>query len=157
MIYMIADDPAGGELLDQQANCELDEIVHAALPLKDTVNVAVQVDFRSQPDVWRRLIGKGAWLQPESAAADPATLYGFFDWVSRNCEAYHYLLIFWGHSRGPFGLFTDRPFSSPMVGPFANDDPHSYIAQTLTLKELRDAVGNARDCLRQQIDIVAVK
>ena len=75
MIYMIADDPAGGELLDQQANQELDEIVFAALgPTRESVNVAVQVDFRSQPDVWRRLIGKGAWLQPESPAADPATL-----------------------------------------------------------------------------------
>ena len=31
MIYMIADDPAGGVLLDQQANRELDQIVHGAL------------------------------------------------------------------------------------------------------------------------------
>ena len=31
MIYMIADDPAGGALLDQQANRELDQIVHGAL------------------------------------------------------------------------------------------------------------------------------
>ena len=125
MIYMVADDPAGGELLDQQANRELDQIVHAAMsadPDRENINVAVQIDFRSQPDVWRRLIGNGAWAQPESSAADPATLYGFFDWVARKCPADRYLLILWGHSRGPLGLFTDRPFSSPMAGPFARDD-----------------------------------
>ena len=96
MIYMVADDPAGGELLDQQANRELDQIVHAAMsadPDRENINVAVQIDFRSQPDVWRRLIGNGAWAQPESSAADPATLYGFFDWVARKCPADRYLLI----------------------------------------------------------------
>src|ERR1700730_8843115 len=90
MIYMVADDPAHGELLDQQANRELDEIIFAAIAVeKDNrkVNVAVQLDFRNRPDVWRRVIGKGAWVQPESAAADPATLYGFFDWVARECPA----------------------------------------------------------------------
>ena len=98
MIYMIADDPAGGEQLDQLANQELDEIIHAKLGLvdRDAIHVAVQVDFRSQPDVWRRIIGKGTWLQPESAAADPVTLDGFFDWVARYCPAYRYALIFWG-------------------------------------------------------------
>src|SRR6185503_9221279 len=129
MIYMIADDPAGGEMLDQQANQELDEIIYAKLGLanRDAIDVAVQVDFRNQPDVWRRVIGKSTWLQPESPAADPATLYGFFDWVANACPAYKYLLLFWGHSRGPFGLFTDRPFSSPMAGAFAEDDPTTYV------------------------------
>ena len=159
MIYMIADDPAGGEMLDQQANQELDEIIHAKLGLadRDAIHVAVQVDFRTQPDVWRRIIGKGTWLQPESPAADPATLYGFFDWVDQECRAYNYLLLFWGHSRGPFGLFTDRPFSSPMAGAFAEDDPTTYVTQTLTLKELREALGHARECLRTEINIVAFK
>ena len=70
MIYMIADDPAGGELLDQQANRELDEIIYATLGgNRQNMNVAVQMDFRNQPDVWRRVVGKGTWVQPESAAA----------------------------------------------------------------------------------------
>ena len=105
MIYMIADDPAGGALLDQQANRELDQIVHGALSVnRDQLYVAVQLDFRSQPDVWRRVIGEGAWLQPESDAADPETLYGFFEWAQRLCPADRYALILWGHSRGPFGV-----------------------------------------------------
>src|SRR4026207_992987 len=84
MVYMIADDPAGGDLLDQQANRELDEVVFATLGSdRDQLNAAGQVDFRSQPDVWRRIIGEGAWSQPEANSADPETLYGFFEWVAQ--------------------------------------------------------------------------
>jgi Clostripain family len=158
MIYMIADDPAGGALLDQQANRELDQIIHATLSTNtDQLYVAVQLDFRSQPDVWRRVVGEGAWLQPESDAADPETLYGFFEWTSRMCPADRYLLILWGHSRGPFGLFTDAPFSSTLSGLFATPDPWTYVAQTLTLKELRTALRHARECLNQEVDIIAFK
>jgi len=158
LIYMIADDPAGGALLDQQANRELDQIIHATLSVnRDQIYVAVQVDFRSQPDVWRRVVGEGAWLQPESDAADPETLYGFFEWAGRMCPADRYLLILWGHSRGPFGLFTDSPFSSAMSGLFAKPDPWTYVAQTLTLKELRGALRHARECLNQEVDIIAFK
>jgi hypothetical protein len=158
MIYMIADDPAGGALLDQQANRELDQIIHATLSAnRNQLHVAVQLDFRSQPDVWRRVIGEGAWLQPESDAADPETLYGFFEWAQRMCPADRYALILWGHSRGPFGLFTDAPFSSTLSGLFAKADPWTYVAQTLTLKELRAALRHARECLNQEVDIVAFK
>ena len=158
MIYMIADDPAGGALLDQQANRELDQIIHGALSVnRDQLYVAVQLDFRSQPDVWRRVIGEGAWLQPESDAADPETLYGFFEWAQRMCPADRYALILWGHSRGPFGLFTDAPFSSALSGLFAKADPWTYVAQTLTLKELRSAFRHARECLNQEVDIIAFK
>lgn len=158
LIYMIADDPAGGALLDQQANREMDQIIHATLSTnRDQLYVAVQVDFRSQPDVWRRVVGEGAWLQPESDAADPETLYGFFEWAQRLCPADRYALILWGHSRGPFGLFTDAPFSSALSGLFAKADPWTYVAQTLTLKELRAALRHARECLNQEVDIVAFK
>jgi len=158
MIYMIADDPAGGALLDQQANRELDQIIHGALSVnRDQLYVAVQLDFRSQPDVWRRVIGEGAWLQPESDAADPETLYGFFEWAQRMCPADRYALILWGHSRGPFGLFTDAPFSSALSGLFAKADPWTYVAQTLTLKELRSALRHARECLNQEVDVIAFK
>lgn len=158
MIYMIADDPSGGTLLDQQANRELDQIIHATLSANSKqLYVAVQLDFRSQPDVWRRVVGEGAWLQPESNAADPDTLYGFFEWAGRMCPADRYLLILWGHSRGPFGLFTDTPFSSVLSGLFATPDPWTYVAQTLTLQELRTALRHARECLNQEVDIIAFK
>jgi hypothetical protein len=158
MIYMIADDPAGGALLDQQANRELDQIIHATLSAnREQLYVAVQLDFRSQPDVWRRVVGEGAWIQPESDAADPETLYGFFEWTQRMCPADRYALVLWGHSRGPFGLFTDAPFSSALSGLFAKADPWTYVAQTLTLKELRAALRHGRECLNQEVDIIAFK
>src|SRR6187455_2380290 len=80
MIYMIADDPAGGEMLDQQANQELDEIIYAKLGLanRDAIDVAVQVDFRNQPDVWRRVIGKSTWLHRKGHAATPVTHHQLF-------------------------------------------------------------------------------
>ena len=157
MIYMIADDPGGGELLDQVANRELDQIIHATLDTpRDKLYVAVQLDFRSQPDVWRRVVGEGAWAQPESNAADPETLYGYFEWASRMCPADHYLLMLWGHSKGPFGLFTDQPFSG-LGAAFAAGDPWTYVAQSLTLPELRAALRAARACFNRKVDIVAFK
>ena len=84
LIYMVADDPQGGELLDRQAVKEMDQITKATLSVKnrEDIHVAVQVDFRTLPGVWRRSIGESTFVRPESNAADPATLYGFFDWAA---------------------------------------------------------------------------
>jgi hypothetical protein len=118
LIYMVADDPQGGELLDRQAVQEMDQITRPALSVNtENLYVALQVDFRTLPGVWRRSIGQSTFIRPESNAADPATLYGFFDWATAECPADHYLLIFWGHSRGQFGMFGDS-------------DPFDYTAQT---------------------------
>jgi Clostripain family len=145
LVYMVADDPQGGELLDQQANRELDRIVFASMGAdRSKLHVAVQVDYRSQRDVWRRVIGEGSWRHPESDAADPETLYGFFRWAKEMCPADRYLLMFWGHSRSMFGLFTDA-------------DPWEYVAQTLTLPELRTALRAATDCIGRELDIVVFK
>ncbi len=146
LIYMVADDPQGGELFDQFAHRELDRIVYGtfAADRGDSMYVAAQVDFRSQPFVWRRIIGEGTWLQPESDAADPVTLYGFFRWAVRMCPAERYMLVFWGHSAGPFGLFSD-------------DDVTKYVAQTLTLNELRDALQEGVRSIGAPFDLVAFK
>jgi len=148
LIYMVADDPQGGELLDQQAVQEMDQITAATLSLpaknRENLYVAVQVDFRTLPGVWRRSIGESTFIRPESNAADPATLYGFFDWATAKCPADHYLLIFWGHSRGQFGMFGDS-------------DPFDYTAQTLTLEELRSALTAAKRSLQKPIDVIAFK
>ena len=146
LIYMVADDPQGGQMLDQRAIKEMDQITKAALSIvrKDYVRVAMQIDFRTLPGVWRRVIGESTFVRPESNAADPATLYGFFDWAASECPAEHYLLIFWGHSLGPFGLFGDS-------------DQFDYTAQTLTLEELRDALTAAKRSLQKPVDLIAFK
>jgi len=145
LVYMVADDPQGGELLDQQANRELDRIVYSTLGTDpDNLYVAVQVDYRSQRDVWRRVIGEGSWRHPETGAANPETLYGFFRWAKYMCPADRYVVMFWGHSRSLFGLFMDP-------------DPWTYVAQTLTLTELRDALKDATGCFGRELDIVVFK
>lgn len=148
LIYMVADDPQGGELLDRQAVQEMDHITKAALSVdkkhKEHLYVALQVDFRTLPGVWRRSIGESTFVRPESNAADPATLYGFFDWATAECPADHYLLVFWGHSRGQFGMFGDS-------------DPFDYTAQTLTLEELRTALTAAKRSLQKPVDVLAFK
>ena len=146
LIYMVADDPQGGQLLDKRAIVEMDQITKAALSIKPRrdVRVAMQIDFRTLPGVWRRVIGEDTFVRPESNAADPATLYGFFDWAVSECPAEHYLLIFWGHSRGQFGMFGDS-------------DPFDYTAQTLTLEELRDALSAAKRSLQKPVDLIAFK
>lgn len=146
LIYMVADDPQGGELLDQKAVQEMDQVIKAALSVENQkdLHVALQVDFRTLPGVWRRSIGQSAFVRPESNAADPATLYGFFDWAATECPADHYLLIFWGHSRGQFGMFGDS-------------DPFDYTAQTLTLEELRNALMAAKQSLQKPMDVIAFK
>ena len=148
LIYMVADDPQGGELLDQRAVQEMDQITAATLSLPDknreNLYVAVQVDFRTLPGVWRRVIGESTFVRPESNAADSATLYGFFDWAAAECPADHCLLIFWGHSRGQFGMFSDS-------------DPFDYTAQTLTLEELGSALTAAKRSLQKPVDVIAFK
>jgi len=145
LIYMVADDPQGGEMLDQRAVQEMDQVTKAALSVETTqLYVALQVDFRTLPGVWRRSIGQSTFVRPESNAADPATLYGFFDWATAECPADHYLLVFWGHSRGQFGMFGDS-------------DPFDYTAQTLTLDELRTALTAAKRSLQKPVDVIAFK
>ena len=90
------------------------------------------------------MIGQSTFVRPESNAANPATLYGFFDWATAECPADHYLLIFWGHSRGQFGIFNDP-------------NPFDYTAQTLTLEELRDALTAAKRSLQKPVDVIAFK
>src|SRR5580765_948716 len=66
LIYMVADDPQGGELLDQEAVQEMDQITKAALSVDTTeLYVALQVDFRTLPGVWRRSIGESTFIRPE--------------------------------------------------------------------------------------------
>ena len=56
LIYMVADDPQGGELLDRLAVREMDQITKATLSVRtrSIFMSRVQVDFRTLPGVWRR-------------------------------------------------------------------------------------------------------
>jgi hypothetical protein len=147
LVYMVADDPKGGEVLDEAANREIDQVVYATLAAKQRgadLQTAIQVDFRTQPGVFRRIVDGGASVIPEGDSANPDTLYGFFKWATTHCPASKYMLIFWGHSHGPFGLFSDP-------------DPWEWKAQTLNLLELRKALSEAAAQVKRPVDIVIFK
>jgi hypothetical protein len=148
LVYMVADDPDKKnkkELLDQEANQELDQITFGALATNhEERHVAVQVDFRKQPGVLRRVIGEGTWICPESTATSWKTLHGFIRWAMKYCPADHYMLLFWGHATGPFGMFRDG-------------NQRTFVAQTLTLPELRTVLSRTKRALKRPIDIVLFK
>jgi hypothetical protein len=145
LVYMVADDPRGGQMFDALAQREADRITHGAMSDNlDHVHVALQVDFRTEPFVWRRIVNGRSWIRPEEQSASPQTLYGFFEWARAACPADRYMLVLWGHSQGPFGFFAD-------------DDAGAYVAQSLTVVELRDALTHARESSGQKIDIIAFK
>jgi hypothetical protein len=106
-IYMVADGPSGNEALDAVALDELDDI-YAAAQNRPNLHVAVQVDLSDQNGLIRFEVGGELHRIPEEDAAKEKTLEGFFNWVAESCPAEEYVIVFWGHSSGPVGLFGDR-------------------------------------------------
>ena len=109
-VYMVADDEIGSpaKVLDDVAEGELD-LMFGAVD-RNRVHLAVQVDFRNKPKVWRYLNRRPEGSLPESSAANPQTLERFFEWAYGACPAERHLVLFWGHAFGTAGLFPDsRP------------------------------------------------
>lgn len=106
-IYMVADGPSGNEALDKVALDELDDIYAAAKDHSD-LYVAVQVDLSDQNGLIRFAVGGALQRVAEADAAAEKTLEGFFKWMAETCPAEEYVIVFWGHSSGPVGLFGDR-------------------------------------------------
>ena len=114
-IYMVADGPSGNRVLDQIAAEELLHIVRAANPqLLDKIHVAVQADLSDQNGVMRIALGRELEIIPEQNAAASSTLEEFLGWVVEQCPSKHFLVLFWGHSSGPVGLFGDGLKSAPL-------------------------------------------
>ena len=118
-IYMVADGPSGNRVLDQIAAEELLHIVRAANPDDgsrplDSIHVAVQADLSDQNGVLRFVLGRELEILPEQNAAASSTLEQFLGWVVEQCPSKHFLVLFWGHSSGPVGLFGDGLKSEPL-------------------------------------------
>ena len=47
------------------------------------------------------------YSEGEKDTGDPKSLKEFMEWVSRECPAERYLVIFWGHSSGPVAMCGD--------------------------------------------------
>jgi hypothetical protein len=148
-VYMIADGMNGSSALDASAEQAKDDIktALAAAGANDTVNVAMQMDFKETPGTHRLILHRHRdWIRlgREEQAGDPHVLDGFFRWMHSECPAERYIVHFWGHSSGPVGLFFEK--SPP------NLRPHG-----LTLPELGYAFEHSRRILGQLVDIVLLK
>ena len=105
-IYMVTDGPSGSRALDEVAENELADIIHAAIPqdagvpLKD-IHIAVQLDFSDQNGILRLVVDGDVQKIPETDATAPATLNDFFRWVADECPAKHYAVNFSGAQLRP--------------------------------------------------------
>ena len=173
LAYLVADHKGLSRLLDPFATKEVRAIMDAADLTQ--MHVAVQIDYQRKKGVFRlsagledfgtKALGSGGSRfkvvnprrnrefrrileqhkelklrvekGPESSASRARVLRQFVTWGRKQCPAEWYVLVFWGHSSGPMGLFYDS-------------DPGAHQPQTLSLPELRKALGSLKGC----IDIV---
>jgi hypothetical protein len=137
LVYMVSDAPDPGKL-DAVAQDDLEQIFAAINPIR--THLAVQTDFSGGEGVLRTIAGDAPELLPETNASDPRTLKGFLEATLPRCPADRYALLFWGHSKGTAGLFTDAVPGG--------------ISETLSLPKL---AGALRGIFRRPIDIVLFK
>jgi hypothetical protein len=140
LVYMVSDAPEvpGTQNLDDVAQDDLDEIFQAIDPVR--THLAVQADFSHGKGVLRKIAGNAPELLPETNASDPKILKEFLKAALPECPAERYALLFWGHSKGTAGLFTDAVPGG--------------ISQSLTLPKL---AGALRGAFKRPLDIVIFK
>jgi hypothetical protein len=146
LVYMVSDDsegPASREMatapslvnLDLIADLELAAINKAAAKHQGAMHVAIQVDFLNRQGTFRWRDGMEKPRLAESVSIDPEVFSRFLQWGMKSCPARRYALLFWGHSSGPSGLFSDQ---IPSYG-FSR-----RLAQTLTLPAIGESLEAAK-------------
>jgi hypothetical protein len=93
------------------------------------------------------VLGRDREFRKESRATTTRVLNEFFDWGRTTCPARRYAVLFWGHSAGPMGLFSD------------SDPGRSDSADELSLKELSAGLRHMSVKLlnKRPIDVVLFK
>ena len=142
-----ADPSAGNPLLDTTARKDALLMLKALRPHGHKLHVAIQADLKAFPGTYRWILGRGQDFRRESLATSTRVLNDFFEWGRRECPAERYAVLFWGHSAGPMGLFSDGIPGSLKT------------ADELSLKELRSGLRHmSRKLLNgKPIDVVLFK
>jgi hypothetical protein len=146
LVYMVSDDSAGPARpekatatslvnLDLIADMELAAINKAAAKHQGAMHVAIQVDFLNRQGTFRWMDGVEQPPLAESVSIDPEVFSRFLQWGMESCRARRYSLLFWGHSSGPSGLFSDQ------VPSYAFS---RRLAQTLTLPAIGKSLETAK-------------
>jgi hypothetical protein len=114
-------------------------------PHSRAIHVAIQADLKASAGTYRWILGQDEDFRRESLATTTRALDAFFEWGRRECPAKRYAVLFWGHSAGPMGLFSD-------TGP-------KHSRDELSLSELRAGLRHmSRKLLHKRpIDIVLFK
>ncbi|MEP6917567.1 MAG: clostripain-related cysteine peptidase [Acidobacteriota bacterium] len=111
LVYMVTDSADGpsraARKLDQTATEDAVQMWKAFQPHRDRLHVAIQADLKTTPGTYRWILGQSEAFTRESVATSRRALNDFFKWGRRECPAKRYAVMFWGHSEGPMGLFSD--------------------------------------------------
>jgi hypothetical protein len=114
LVYMVSDEADDGLFNEHPFPIDFvqkqeEEAIHAALKrYKGQIQIALQADRLESPGTFRSINGKPEALLDEMISTNPQTLKDFLKWGIEACPATsNYALLFWGHSRGPSGLFSD--------------------------------------------------
>ena len=151
LVYMVTDsaeDPSPGRpLLDTIAEQDALLIAKALRPHARRIHVAIQADLKASSGTYRWVLGRDPEFRKESRATSTRALNEFFEWGRANCPARRYAVLFWGHSEGPMGLFSD------------SDPGKSDSADALSLKELSAGLRHMSVKLlnKRPIDVVLFK
>jgi len=151
LVYMVTDSAEkptrARPLLDTPAEQDAYLLADALRPHARRIHVAIQADLKATSGTYRWILGQDAQFGKESRATSTRALNEFFDWGRKACPAKRYAVLFWGHSEGPMGLFSD---SDP-------GKPHSE--DELSLKELSAGLRHMSVKLlnRRPIDVVLFK
>ena len=153
LVYMVSDEPKNKHVatdgtvnlkqivnLDAILANERRAIIDAAAARQAHMHVAVQVDYLKRDGVFRSINGGPEERRPESVSTSKVVLDEFFEWGIKHCPADNYAVLFWGHSSGPSGLFSD---DVPSYG-FSR-----ALGQTLDLKTLGECLELANKRISQ--------
>jgi hypothetical protein len=147
LVYIVGDQdglsPEEAADINKVAQKEAQKLVRAARGLDD-VYLSVHVDLTGEDGSWvYRVPGE---RQPEKRPEDRASLQNLVDFLeAEKAErpSDHTMVILWGHSGGPLGLFQD-PEGGPGTG-------------TIRLSELGKILPAFRASPQSPIDILLVK
>ena len=115
LAYIVADDDGDAALLDRAAADEAQALCDA-LQGKNA-HVAIQIDFKQRPGIFRRMNDQIDQWPGETAAGDSRVFNEFVATVKKQCPGHHYLLLLWGHGGGPIGFFNDGNLSASAASP----------------------------------------
>jgi len=167
MAYIVADPDENNQELNAAANAELQAIAHAAAKYPREMHVVSQVDFNGQRGIFRQVMDDNgvptltqSGCEVDSTPGDRDVVRQFLAWASKQFPAERRVVLFWGHSFGPAGMFqTDKAAKESVI-----IRPHRFraaetrpITRILNMADLASALGAAAGPDAHKVDLVIFK